>query len=77
MPRYQFAIGGTGAVREAGFVHSESFADAINAISQRVHAHTGDTLEIGVSGFPPARYECLWAENGTARSWKPEGLLAA
>jgi hypothetical protein len=77
MPRYRFAIGGTGAVREAGFVHSESFSDAIDAISQRVQAHTGDTLEIGVSGFPPARYECLWAEKGTARSWKPEGLLAA
>jgi hypothetical protein len=77
MPRYQFAIGGTGAVREAGFVHSESFSEAITAISQRVRAEAGDTLEIGVSGFPPARYECLWAENGNARSWKPAGLLAA
>jgi hypothetical protein len=77
MPRYQFAIGGTGIVREAGFVHSESFSEAITAISRRVQAHTGDTLEIGVAGFPPARYECLWAENGNAQSWKPEGLLAA
>lgn len=77
MPRYQFAIGGTDAVREAGFVHSDSFSGAIAAISQRVRAQPGDTLEIGVSGFPPARYECLWAENGSAQSWKPAGLLAA
>jgi hypothetical protein len=77
MPRYQFAIGGTDAVREAGFVHSESFSEALTAISQRVRAEAGDTLQIGVSGFPPARYECIWAVNGNARSWRPEGLLAA
>ena len=76
MPRYQFAIGSTDAVREAGFVHSDSFSEAVNAISQRVRARAGDTLEIGVSGFPPARYECLWAD-GTTQSWKPAGLLAA
>jgi len=77
MPRYQFAIGGTGNVREAGFVRSETFSEAINAISQRVKAETGDTLEIGVTGFPPARYECVWAEHGSARSWRPAGLRAA
>ena len=77
MPRYQFAIGGTGIVREAGYVRSESFSEAISAISQRVKAETGDTLEIGVSGFPPARYECVWAEDGSARSWRPTGLMAA
>ena len=77
MPRYQFAIGGTDAVREAGSVHSESFSEAITAISRSVRAEAGDTLEIGVSGFPPARYQCVFAENGTARSWRPSGLLAA
>jgi len=77
MPRFSFAIGGTGLVREIGFVQSETFSDAITAISQRVRAETGDTLEIGVGGFPPAHYECVLAENGSARSWKPRGLLAA
>ncbi len=77
MPRFSFAIGGTGLVREVGFVQSESFSGAITAISRRVRAETGDTLEIGVSGFPPAHYECVLAENGNARSWKPRGLLAA
>ena len=77
MPRFQFAIVKTDTVREAGFVHSESFSEAITAISQRVRAEAGDTLEIGVSGFPPARYECLFAEKGNARTWKPAGRLAA
>lgn len=77
MPRYQFAIVKTDTVRESGFVHSESFSGAITAISHRVRAEAGDTLEIGVSGFPPARYACLFSENGNARSWRPEGLLAA
>jgi len=77
MPRYSFAIGATGSVREAGFVQSNTFTEAISAISQRVRAETGDTLEIGVNGFPPAHYECVRAENGSARSWRPRGLLAA
>ena len=54
MPRYQFSIS-TNEVCEAGVIHSDSFAEALDAISES--AREGSTLEIGVEGFPPARFE--------------------
>ena len=77
MPRYQFALSNTQQVREAGVVQTDSFTDALSAISEHVEAREGDTLEIGVPGFPPARYECVWSiEQGTS-AWRPAGQLAA
>jgi hypothetical protein len=77
MPRYQFVLSSTEAVRHAGIVQSESYSDAISALCERLPAETGDTLEISVEGFPPARYECTWSAQGTPREWKPAGMLAA
>lgn len=77
MPRFQFALSDDTQVREAGVVQSDSFSDALVAISEHVSAHQGDVLEIGVTGFPPARYECVWAVDGSTSSWRPTGLLAA
>jgi hypothetical protein len=77
MPRFQFSLSTTDIVREAGVVHTESFADALSAIGEHVSAKQGDTLEIGVPGFPPARYECVWGGEGVAKAWRPAGLLAA
>jgi hypothetical protein len=78
MPRFQFSLSTTDIVREAGVVQSESFADALAAIEEHVSAKEGDKLEIGVSGFPPARYEFVGGTmmGGTA-AWRPAGLLAA
>jgi len=77
MPRFSFAVRSTNEVREAGVVQSESFGDALSAISEHVSALEGDTLEIGVSGFPPARFECVWLADSGASSWRPAGQLAA
>ena len=76
MPRYNFSIGKAGTVREAGAVQSDSFDDALEAISEHAETHVGDVLEIGVPGFPPARYE-LVKTGRKSRGWKPSGLLAA
>ena len=48
MPRFQFALSTMHQVREAGVVQSESFTDALSAISEHVEAREGDTLVIGV-----------------------------
>ena len=77
MPRYRFALSSLQQVREVGSVQTDSFTDAFTAISEHVEAHEGDTLEIGVAGFPPARFECVWSMEQGAGSWKPAGLLAA
>ena len=77
MPRFKFALSGPEEVREAGIVQSESFADAMRAIDEQASVvEEGDTLEIGVPGFPPARYHYLGMVRGR-RSWRPAGQLAA
>lgn len=76
MPRYNFSLFTSGLVGEAGVVQSESFDDALAAISEHVTANQGDTLEIGVFGFPPARYHKVNEDAGT-RAWRPAGQLAA
>jgi hypothetical protein len=78
MPRYQFSISSpTERVRLAGAISSETFSQALEAIADQADAGEGDTLEIGVQGFPPARFQLAEsAEDGTI-SWRPAGLMAA
>ena len=78
MPRYQFSISSpTERMRLAGAVTSESFLQALEAIAEQADAGEGDTLEIGVRGFPPARFEYTESEEDGIVSWRPAGLLAA
>ena len=77
MPRYRFALGSADTVREAGVVQSETFSSALDAITARMALGAGDTLEIGVAGFPPARYEWVATGGLDARAWRPAGLKAA
>ncbi len=81
MPRYLFSLGKGDTVRETGAVTSDSFGEALDAIAEQSEAHVGDLLEIGVPGFPPARYELIKVGR-RARGWKPAkgqqgGQLAA
>ena len=77
MSRFQFAISsGPESIRQAGVVESDSFDEAVVLLGKKIPVQTGDSLEIGVHGFPPARYQCI----GEVRSrpiWVPEGRLAA
>jgi hypothetical protein len=78
MSKYQFAISsGPESVRQAGVVESGSFDDAVMLLGERIPVQAGDSLEIGVAGFPPARYQCLGAVKGGTPIWVPEGRLAA
>ena len=77
MPQFQFALTDTQEIREAGVGQTDTFSNALLAISVPVTAHAGDRLEIGVPGFPPARYECVWSAERGAGTWRPAGLLAA
>jgi hypothetical protein len=77
MSRFQFAISsGPESIRQAGIVEGDSFDEAVLLLGKRIPVQKGDSLEIGVTGFPPARYHCV----GAVRSrpvWVPEGRLAA
>jgi hypothetical protein len=73
--RYSFAVSGP-VSRQEGIIDSESFVAAVDALGQHVDVRTGDLLEIGVAGFPPARFQCV----GEVRSlpvWMPAGQKAA
>ena len=70
MPRFQFSLANEGTVREAGAVTSDSFREALDAIAEQAEAHLGDTLEIGVHGFPPARFELI-KTGRRSRGWRP------
>ena len=58
MSKFSFAVSSVDA-RHEGVIESDSFIAAVDALGEHVDVRTGDVLEIGVSGFPPARYECV------------------
>lgn len=77
MSKYQFAISsGPESIRQAGVVETNSFSEAVDLLGERIPVQAGDHLEIGVTGFPPARYHCVGAIHKRP-IWVPEGRLAA
>lgn len=74
MPRYRFALSDGEELRE-GSVQAESFAEALDLIGKRMPIDAGERLEIGVTGFPPARFERV--QMGPLRDWRPATRLAA
>jgi hypothetical protein len=76
MTRFEFALRSMDETRQAGVVQSESFNDALSLVSKNVSVQDGDTLEIGVAGFPPARYAFVPSDALDAVNWRPLGLAA-
>lgn len=77
MPRYKFAVSRSRDLRETGFVRSASFADALDTLSRQIEPEAGSTLEIGVEGFPPARFDCVWSPFMGGLAWQPSELALA
>ena len=78
MSRYQFAISsGPESVRQAGILDSPSFDEAVFMLGRRFPVRAGDELEIGVAGFPPARFQCIGSVKSGRPVWVPNGRLAA
>ncbi|HEY4219364.1 MAG TPA: hypothetical protein VGM67_19605 [Gemmatimonadaceae bacterium] len=75
MSRFSFAVSGPES-RQEGIIDSESFTAAVDALGLHVDVQTGDMLEIGVPGFPPARYHCV-GELSSLPVWMPAGQKAA
>jgi hypothetical protein len=63
--------------RREGVIESDTFREAVDALGKHVDVTTGDLLEIGVLGFPPARYECVGEIKPGYPLWMPSGRLAA
>ena len=76
MSKFCFSVRGIDS-RQEGIIESDSFVAAVDALGQHVSVQKGDVLEIGVSGFPPARYECVGEEGLGITLWMPSSRLAA
>ena len=76
MTRFEFALKSPDEIRQAGVVQSESFNDALSLVCKHVTVQDGDTLEIGVAGFPPARYAFVPSDAIDVVNWRPIGLAA-
>lgn len=76
MSRFSFAVSGIDSRRE-GVIESDTFREAVDALGQHVDVRAGDQLEIGVIGFPPARYECVGEISSGFPMWMPMNKKAA
>ena len=71
MAMYTFSLSNSEESRQAGVIQSTSFDEALQLVGERMSVSQGDTLEIGVRGFPPARYECVESLLDGSVFWKP------
>ncbi len=76
MSKYRFSVTNLQS-RQEGIVESDSFVDAVSALGKHMTLRKGDVLEIGVYGFPPARFECVGELGEGEPVWFPAGQLAA
>ena len=77
MTRFEFSISSADEqLRLAGSVTSGTLSDALQVISDRAATNVGDRLEIGVSGFPPARFLYVPSVDGDELIWQAEGRKA-
>ena len=78
MTTYTFSLSNTEDARQAGVIQSTTFDEALRLVGERMTITQGDTLEIGVKGFPPARYECVESLLDGNVFWQPaKAQLAA
>lgn len=75
MSKYCFSVSNV-ETRHEGIIESPSFLAAVDALADHVDVRKGDVLEIGVKGFPPARYECV-GEMSSLPVWMPASPMAA
>jgi hypothetical protein len=76
MATYTFSLSSSEEARQAGIIQSASFDEALRLVGQRLSVEQGDLLEIGVKGFPPARYECVEALFDGTVFWQPARMAA-
>jgi hypothetical protein len=71
MATYTFSLGNATDTRQAGIIETQSFDEALKLVGERMSVAQGDTLEIGVKGFPPARFQCVSTLFDGSVFWQP------
>lgn len=72
MSKFCFSVSNIESRRD-GEIESDSFSDAVDELGRQIVVTKGDLLEIGVYGFPPARFECVGLLKGSRPIWFPSG----
>ena len=57
MSKFRFSLSNTEG-RHEGVIDGPTFTDVVDSLWEHVNVRQGDVLEIGVNGFPPARFRC-------------------
>ena len=76
MATYTFSLSNSESARQAGVIQSANFDEALRLVGERIPVSQGDTLEIGVRGFPPACYQCVETLLDGTVFWQPARLAA-
>ena len=76
MAKFTFALDTNDDVVQAGVVQGRSFDEALVTLAQELTVKRGDRLKIGVTGFPPAHFECVSLLGGDV-FWTPANRKAA
>lgn len=76
MATYMFSLSTSEDARQAGIIQSATFEEALRLVCERMTVAEGDTLEIGVTGFPPARYRCVESLLDGGVFWQPAKMAA-
>lgn len=77
MATYMFSLSTSEESRQAGLIQSPSFEEALRLVGERMTVTRGDTLEIGVKGFPPAHYQCVESLLDGSVFWQPAAAALA
>jgi len=70
MSKFRFSVSNV-EMRQEGVIESPDFMAAVGALGKKVEVRSGDTLEIGVLGFPPARFACMGRLSPDEPFWVP------
>lgn len=77
MTRFWFAHSRGDVIHRSGALEAPNLVEALRVVARRGNPTAGDRLDIGLAGFPPARYECVFQGFETPLSWRLINSMAA
>ena len=70
MKRFWFAHVRGEEIHNSGSLVAGTLPEALRCVARRGLPSTGDRLDIGMEGFPPARYECVFQDVDVPLAWR-------
>ena len=77
MKRFWFAHVRGEEIHNSGSLIALTLPEALRCVARRGLPSSGDRLDIGLNGFPPARYECVFEDFDGPLAWRLVNATAA